>query len=200
MEQFLSSLFRFWYTIAVVFILGRFLYYPNKGKKEFLFTYILLAAIISLVCLLISRVELTLGFAFGIFAIFAIIRYRTIPIAPREMTYIFLCAGIAAKNALAPEEIELFKFLVTDFSILLLAGISEYFLFKKTLIIKEIVYNNLELINPEKRELLYTDLKDKFGISNIEQIQIGKIDMVKNSVRLRVKFKDSGNNYIDDED
>ena len=199
MDLFISPLIKFWYTIAIVFIMGRFLYYANKGKKEYLFTCTLIAAIISLICIMISEVELSLGFAIGIFALFGIIRYRTTPISPREMTYIFLSAGIAAKNTLAPQDLEFYKILASDVSLLLLAGLLEYFLFREKLSTKIMVYNNLKLIHPDKRHELIQDLNQRYGISEIEKIKVGKIDIVKRSVRLLVYFKDSGDNNFSDE-
>ena len=199
MDLFIETMLKFWYTIAIVFVMGRFFYYPNKGRKEYLFTYRLLAAIIALICSLVKRVELSLGFALGIFAIFSIIRYRTTPISPREMTYIFLSAGIAAKNSLVPDDFLFWKLVMTDISLLLLAGLLEYFLFRGKAISKSIVYDNLQLINPENREELKSDLKQRFGISEIEKIRVGKIDAVKNTVRLMVNFKDPDNNNFADE-
>ncbi len=199
MNLFIITMLKFWYTIAIVFIMGRFLYYSNNGKKEYLFTYLLLAAIIAFICILIKRVDLSLGFALGIFAIFSIIRYRTTPISPREMTYIFLSAGIAAKNTLVPDEIEFYRVMATDASLLLIAGLLEYFLFRQNLSTKELVYNNLQLIHPDRREELKNDLSQRYGISDIEKIKVGKIDSVKNSVRLLVYFRDYGDNNITDE-
>ena len=199
MELDLFSLFRFWYTVAVVFIMSRFFYYVNKGKKEYLFACTLLAAMISLICILVSRVELSLGFAIGIFALFGIIRYRTTPISPREMTYIFLSAGIAAKNSLAPQDMEFYKLLASDVSLLLMAGLLEYFLFKGKLSSKIMVYNNLKLIHPEKHHELVQDLDKRYGISGIEKIKVGKIDNVKKSARLLIYFNDSGDNNFNDE-
>jgi hypothetical protein len=199
MSLFLETLIEFWYTIAIVFIMGRFLYYVNKGRKEYFFTYILMAAVIFLICVLVKSVELSLGFAIGIFAIFGILRYRTVPISPREITYIFLSVGIAAKNALVPADIEFYKLLVTDGSLLLLAGLFEYFLFRENFFTKILVYNNLDLIHPDRRDELKQDLDQRYGIKAIEKIKIGKIDEVKNSVKLQVSFKDSGNdNFKDD--
>ena len=199
MSPFFSMIIEFWYTIAIVFILGRFLYYTNNGRKEFLFTYVLLAAVIFLICVLVKSVELSLGFAIGIFAIFGILRYRTVPISPREMTYIFLCAGIAAKNALVPNDIEFYKILVTDGSLLLLTGGLEYFLFRKEYDSKSLTYNNLELIHPDRREELIRDLDQRYGIKKIDKVKVGKIDSVKNSVRLQIHFRDTGDNNFKDE-
>ncbi len=61
------------------------------------------------------------------------------------------------------------------------------------------VYNNLELIHPEKRHELFQDLNQRYGISEIEKIKVGKIDIVKKSVRLLIYFKDSGDNNFNDE-
>lgn len=198
MDQFTYNILIFWYNIAIVFIMGRFFYFPNRGKKEYLFTIILLASIISLLCFLIKRTELSLGFAIGIFAIFGIIRYRTTPILPREMTYIFLCAGIAAKNSLVPDDMEFYKILLTDVFLLIITGLLEYFLFRQKLSVKYIVYNNLDLIHPEKRPELYDDLGKQFGILEIEKIKAGKIDTVKNSVRLQIYFNDPEDNNFPD--
>jgi hypothetical protein len=107
MYTFVFNLLTFWYTVGVVFLMARFLYYTNRGKNEYLFTCVLLSAMILLICLLLSRVDLTLVFAIGIFALFGILGYRTIPILPREMTYIFLSAEIAVKNAMVPIYMEI---------------------------------------------------------------------------------------------
>ncbi len=198
MELFTIALIKFWYIMLIVFILGRFIYYPNKGKREFLFTYLMLATIIAILCILISRIDFSIGFALGIFAVFSIIRYRTVPISPREMTYIFLAAGIAAKNALVPDDIDLFKVITSDASILLIAGVSEYFLFRDKLSTKLIIFDNLELIRPAKRQELTNDLELRFGITGIVGIKIGRIDTIKNSVRIQVDFKDPDDHNFSD--
>lgn len=133
---------------------------------------------------------MSFGFALGIFAIFSLIRYRTAPISAREMTYIFLSVGIAAKNHLAPMEMEFFKFVVTDGIILLFAGLAEYFLFRDKYVTKTLVYNNLENIHPDKRKTLLDDLSVRFGIRDVKKVKIGRIDMSKNSATLLVTFKD----------
>lgn len=198
MGLFLTTFLKFWYTIAVVFIMTRFLYYPGKGQKEYLFTYMLLATIIALLCILILRVELSFGLALGIFAIFSLIRYRTAPISAREMTYIFLSTGIAAKNMLSPPEIEFFKIMITDIIILLLAGIAEYSLFRSKYVTNFIVYTNLCLLHPEKKKELESDLEMKYGLKEIKDIKIGRIDELKNSARLQITFKDTDQRFIEE--
>ena len=110
----IEALLDFTYTIALVFIISGLLYYRRNGKKTFFFTYVLVSAIVFQLCMILVRVPMELGFAIGLFAIFGIIRYRTTPINPREMTYLLICAGIAAKNALIIDHVEYYKIVVTD--------------------------------------------------------------------------------------
>jgi hypothetical protein len=191
MELFYTVFVRFWYSIGIVFILVRFFYYPKNGKKEFVFTYILFSTMIALLCILISREKMSFGFALGIFAIFSLMRYRTTTISTREMTYLFLSAGVAAKNLLAPEEVRFFMFVITDGSIILLAGISEYYLFRDKDIKKLLIYDNLQLVHPGKLDALKKDLNDRFGIDEVKSIKIGKIDAAKNTAQLMVTFRDT---------
>lgn len=191
MELALHTFARYMYTMVVVFILARFLYYRYQGKKELLFTYILLSAIICLLCILISRVEISLGFALGIFAIFGIVRYRTTQVSPREMTYLFLSAGTAAKNILAPESMEFWRIVFSDVTILIMASIAEYYLFRDKTVTKLLVYDNIENIHPKRKEELKGDLQQRFGISNVKKIEIGKIDAPKKSVTMNIEFTPS---------
>jgi len=194
-----EGLIAFGYTIAVVLIIAGLLYYRRNGKKIFFFTYVLVTAIIFLLCLMLVRIPLELGFAIGLFAIFGIIRYRTSPINPREMTYLLLCAGIAAKNALALDQVAFYKILVTDGALLGVLILMELVIFKKSMMIKTIVYNKLDLLHEDLRPQLKSDLETSFGIKNIEKIQVGRIDTLKNSAVLKVYFYDTGGQHYSEE-
>ena len=182
----------FSYTILLITIIAGFLYYRRNGQKAFFFTYVLVAAIVFQLCIMLVRIPMELGFAIGLFAIFGIIRYRTSPINPREMTYLLVCAGIAAKNALTLDFMEHYKILISDAMLVLIIVLLELLLYKKSSKLKIIVYNKLELIHEDLRPQLISDLETSFGIKNIEKIQVGKIDTVRNSAQLKVYFLDAG--------
>ncbi len=189
----LEFVFDFSYTIILITLIAGFLYYRRNGQKAFFFTYVLVAAVVFQLCIMLVRIPMELGFAIGLFAIFGIIRYRTSPINPREMTYLLVSAGIAAKNALTLDFMEHYKILVSDAMLVLIIVLLELLLFKKSSKVKIIVYNNLELIHEDLRPQLISDLETSFGIKNIEKIQVGKIDTVRNSAQLKVYFLDTGN-------
>ena len=200
-EKFLlvEALIDFGYTIILVLIISGLLYYRRNGKKTFFFTYVMVSAIIFQLCMMLARVPMELGFAIGLFAIFGIIRYRTSPINPREMTYLLVCAGIAAKNALAIDHIEYIKIVITDAALLGLIILMELVIFKKSMMVKTIVYSKLDLLHEDLRPQLKSDLETSFGIKNIEKIQVGRIDTLKKSAVLKVYFNDTTDQHYSEE-
>jgi len=183
---------RFIYTILLVFGIARFLYYPKNGKNEYVLAYCLMSSVIFMLCLLVKNIELGLGFAIGIFAIFGIIRYRTVPISTREMTYLFVVIGIGATNALVPNDVNYLSVFLSHFYIVLILYLLDTVIDrKKELAKKEVIYTDLSLIHPHQRETLIADLKTKYGFEEIVNIKIGKIDEAKQCVKLDLIIKDA---------
>lgn len=118
-------------NIFVVIIISKFIYlrFNNSGKKalnEFFFTYNSAGLITFLLCFLLSNVKLDLGFALGLFAIFAILRFRTETIKVKEMTYFFVVIGVSAINALSNNNTSLAELAVANGSIIILLFILEF--------------------------------------------------------------------------
>jgi len=118
-------------NVFVVFFISKFIYlrYNNKGKKslnEFFFTYNSAGLITFLLCFLLSNVKLDLGFALGLFAIFAILRFRTETIKVKEMTYFFVVIGVSAINALSNNNASILELAVANGSIIIMLLLLEY--------------------------------------------------------------------------
>ena len=117
-------------NIFVVFFISKFIYLKfNKSKKalnDFFFTYNSAGLITFLLCFLLSNVKLDLGFALGLFAMFAIIRFRTETIKVKEMTYFFVIIGVSAINALSNNDVSVMELVVANSTILLLLYVLEY--------------------------------------------------------------------------
>ena len=125
-------------NIFIVFFISKFIYlkFNNKGKKslnEFFFTYNSAGLITFLLCFLLSNVKLDLGFALGLFAIFAILRFRTETIKVKEMTYFFVIIGVSAINALSNNNSSILELVISNGSIVILLFLLEYFINKASL-------------------------------------------------------------------
>jgi hypothetical protein len=196
-EDFVHLLSRFAYNLFWVFIPSYFLYFKRRGDKEYFFTFMIASIIVFQICMLLGTVSLRIGFALGLFAIFGILRYRTNPIPPREMTYLFMVIGMSVKNSLANENISLAELLVTDLLTILVAFSIELYLANFKLIRKSIVYDRTDLIKPDKYEELLKDLSKRFGVT-VEKADIGSVDLIKDQVRLMIYFqKVNGIRYYD---
>ncbi len=186
-----SHLFEFLTRIilntGVTLLVIRFIYYPVTRRKDFFFTFVLMSIVVFLLVYLLGDAQIEMGFAFGMFAIFGIIRYRTNPIPTKEMTYLFVVIGISVINAITNEELSMLEVVIANSFIVLVTYILEKIWLTKQDISKTITYERIELIKPERSEELLTDLMERTGL-DIHRVEIGNIDFLKDVVKIRIFF------------
>ena len=180
-------LFKFGIDVTVLFILIRLIYYPIHKKKDYLFTYFLFNTLIFFLCVLLNSVKLSIGFAFGLFAIFGVLRYRTEQISIKDMTYLFAVISIAVINSLASKKVSVAELVFTDGMILLMTYALEHLWLTRHEAVKLLIYERIDLIKPSNREALYADLHERLGVK-VSRIEIGKIDLLKDTALMRVFY------------
>lgn len=188
-EDMWELLFKFALDAAVLFILIRLIYYPIHRKKDYLFTYFLFNILIFFLCVLLNNVKLSIGFAFGLFAIFGILRYRTEQISIKDMTYLFAVISLAVINALVSKKISLAELLFTDGMILLVTYALEHLWLTRHEAMRQLIYDRVDLIRPGQRDALHTDLKQRLGIT-VSRVEVGRIDLLRDTAQLRVFYYD----------
>lgn len=181
-------LVRFGINLLVVLLLVVICYRPNAKDVSFAFPLILLNVMVFFICFAMKKLELELGMALGLFAIFAIIRYRTDTVPVKEMTYLFVVVGVAVINALSNKKTSYAELAATDLMIIGVAWLLE----KITTTVKSfrkqsIVYDKLELLAPSQREALFQDIHQRTGLMP-EDLKISKIDLQKGSASLTVYY------------
>lgn len=85
--------------VSLLIVLGSF---KKENPKRNTYTYFVISTVVFFLCFTLNTIDLNLGMALGLFAIFGIIRYRTETIKAQEMTYLFAFIGLAVINSLAP--------------------------------------------------------------------------------------------------
>ena len=175
------------FNLIIITIIIRYIYYPVTKNKDYLFTYFLISMTVFLLCVLLDSVKLQLGFALGLFAIFGIIRYRTDPIAIKEMTYLFLVIGISVVNALSNKKISHAELIFANLMIVFITYGMERLWLLRHQSRKNITYEKIDLILPEKREELIADLKVRTGIDVI-RVEIRRIDFLRDTANLRIFY------------
>jgi len=180
-------LFKFGLNALVLFVLIRVIYYPIHRKKDYLFTYFLFNVLIFFLCVLLNSVKLSIGFAFGLFAIFGVLRYRTEQISIKDMTYLFAVITIAVINSLASKKVSIAELVFTDGMILLMTYALEHLWLTRHEAMKQLIYERIDLIKPQNRQALFADLHDRLGVK-VSRVEIGRIDLLKDTAQLRVFY------------
>ena len=186
-ENFWKLITKTVFNLVIITTIIRYIYYPVTRNKEYLFTYFLISLTVFLLCVLLDSVKLQLGFALGLFAIFGIIRYRTDPIPIKEMTYLFLVIGISVVNALANKKISHAELIFANLMIVFVTFGMERIWLLKGESRKNVIYEKIELIVPERREELIADLKERTGI-NVIRVEVRRIDFLKDTANLRIFY------------
>lgn len=190
-DAFLALVIRFSFNFLVIAIIVRGLYYSVARRKNYLFAFILISTIVFLICFLLDSISLGIGFALGLFAIFGIIRYRTNPIPIKEMTYLFIVIGISVINGLSNMNISYLELVFTNVITIIVVYFLERIWLMKNEAKKTIDYENVELIQPGRRKELINDLKERTKL-DIIRIEIGRINYLRDSVRIRIHYRDDG--------
>lgn len=189
MEGTTGFLVRFILNIITLFVLIRLLYYEfrKEGIPEYLFAFFLLGIIVFLICTALEMVEVQLGFALGLFALFGILRFRTESIPVREMTYLFMVIGISMINSLVNFIDPINGIVLSNTLIIVPAWILEAFLCRNNIKRQEVVYDNIEDIFAGD-EILLKKLEEITGYK-IRKVRIIKIDLVTRKANLVIHYK-----------
>ncbi|MBA2611430.1 MAG: DUF4956 domain-containing protein [Bacteroidetes bacterium] len=184
--------FRLAIDLISVMILIRFVYFPVYKKREFYFTFFIFNSVIFLLSFLLNKVDLSLGAAFGLFAVFSMLRYRTENISIKDMTYLFLVIALGLINAItkikgADDGYEYAFLGIINAAIIILAFLLESKLFFKREGIKIIVYEKIELVNTSNHAQLIEDIKIRTGL-NVYKISIIKIDFLNDSAQIKIYY------------
>lgn len=171
-----------------VMIIIRMIFYPVYRERSYVFTTILLNLTIFLICFLLSNLNLKIGFAFGLFAVFSIIRYRTEQIPIRNMTYLFTVIIVAVLNALSDYSISYAELIVANMVIVMAVFILEKNLFIARENTRIITYEKIELIKPQSYNDLIVDLKERTGL-NIIKADIVTINFLNDTAQLKILYQ-----------
>ena len=153
-------LLRFGFNLVFVIGIIHMLYFRRSRRADYYFTFALISISIFLMIFLLGSVKIKIGFALGLFAIFGIIRYRTESMPVREMTYLFVVAGVLG---------ELTSKL-------------------KHNACKYVKYDRIDLITPEKYDEMKADLEKRLGVK-VLKVEVGTVDFLKDMTLLKVHYE-----------
>ena len=167
-------------TVLVVVLT---LYFSTRRSRDVAFSYLMFGLVIFLIAYVLKSTEVSVGFGFGLFAVFGILRYRTEEVPTRDLTYLLVVIAIAMINAVAnfgASGLLLFNALLAAGTVLVqwVSGLRREDQ-------RQVVYERVELIRPGRRQELLQDLGQRLGVTAL-RIEVGQIDFMRDTVLLTV--------------
>jgi hypothetical protein len=179
-------MFRLGLDLALISLLVFGVYRAKaEDSQGYVFTFFVFNLVIFFICHLLSAVELSMGFAFGLFALFSILRYRTVTINIREMAFLFVVISVAIVNALPYRQLSWAELVLID--VVLLGGVAllHRVVYRQPIESMMVKYEKIQLLVPERRQELLQDLRKRTGL-DIRNIRIEQINLMTDSADIRV--------------
>lgn len=183
-----EMMIKYLFNLIPAVITCYFLYFKNHKKKEYFFTLMMFNTLIFFVCLLLNSVKIKMGFAFGLFALFGLLRYRSGSLPLKEMTYLFALIVIAVVNALMNERISLVEIGFFNLVMIILTFILEKFTYEPELKEKIIQIADVEVSKFETSDELKSRIQEITGILPTK-VEVCEIDLVKHKSLVKFWYK-----------
>ena len=128
-----------------------------------------------------------MGFGFGLFAVFSILRYRTTSIPVKEMTYMFVIIGLSVINAIGFAASSIYELVFINVFLVGVVAILEKG-FASGITSQMIMYEKVENLTAENEEELIKDLEDRTG-KEILRYEVIESDFLRDSAKIRIYYK-----------
>ena len=173
-------------NVGSLVVLIRLCYVRKRPNRDFAFSFFLFGLGVFIVAHLLRSVEISLGFAFGLFAIFSMLRYRTESISIKEMTYLFLVISIALLSAVG--QVSYVELMILNGMICVGTIVAETPLLSPSLATKRVGYERIDNIKPENRAALLDDLRARTGL-DVTDVRVESIDFIRDAATLMIFYR-----------
>ena len=159
------------------------LYYRHSKNRQFCFSFVAISISVFILCYALQRVDLELGFALGLFAIFGIIRYRTITIPTKEMTYLFVVIGLSVVNSLSSGSVSVTELFIVNAIVWISLLLLEWFSVKENIVV--INYEKVENLREGYQHQLVADIQERTG-QRVKRFEVESVDYMRDTALLHV--------------
>jgi len=187
-DDFYKMILRFFINLFFLTAIVKYIYHKHNENKDYFFTFYAIGIVVFFLCFTLKKYELDLGMALGLFAIFGILRYRTVPLDVKEMTYLFVIIGISVMNALSNKKMSYIEIVTANSAIVFGLYWLELYWSSNFMLSKKIVYETIENIHHSNHEKLKKDLEERLGIE-IYDFEIGDVNFLRDTAQITIRYK-----------
>ena len=171
-------------NLLMVFLIIRTIYYPNYRKLDTVFTFVMFNVSIFLLISLLNQIKISMGAAFGLFAVFTMLRYRTAGISIKDMTYLFI---FIALGLISGVRLQIHDLLIIYGVLYVMLFFLDTRFFIKRESTKIIFFDNIDLIHASKENELIEELKTRTGLE-IHRVSIEDISYLRDSATITIYY------------
>lgn len=191
-RDFLKLLSRLALDLAVVGLLVFGAYLRRERARDQAFTLVTINVVTFMFCFMLRNVNIELGFALGLFAVFGVLRYRTEPVSTRDLTYLFLAIGLAILNAVGfNKRTSLAESLLADAAVVGVAALLEALPPGGRGAARSVLYDQIALLAPGRERELHADLAARTGLG-VRSVHVERLDLLRDAAEITVRFDDGG--------
>ncbi len=171
-------------NLALMFLIIALIYYPNYKRMDTVFTFVMFNVGIFLLTYIFNVVKISMGAAFGLFAVFSMLRYRTMSINMKDMTYLFIFIAVGLLNAI---QMKIYEQAILGAIVFTITFLMDTQLLRKRESVKMIRFEDINLIQPEKEQDLIAVLRKRTGLE-IHRVSIEEIDYLKDIAKINIYY------------
>ncbi|MBI5009470.1 MAG: DUF4956 domain-containing protein [Bacteroidia bacterium] len=185
---FIEIMLRFVMNLFFITIMIRYIYFKYAKQEGLLFTLFIMGIMVFFITAILGNIYTEMSFAFGLFAIFAIMRFRTSSISIKDMAYIFAVVGISMINALKVLKFPMLGIIIFNIIILLSAYILEEYNLRHNTDSHLITFEDIELLKPDREQKLYKEISTMTG-KDVSRVKIHRVDYKRGNAVIEVFYK-----------
>jgi hypothetical protein len=183
----LSLAARFALDLAVVGVIVHAIYFRTKPDGNFAFTFYVLNILVFFVSYLMVGIDVGIGFAFGLFALFTIIRYRSVTLPVKEMSYLFAIVTVAIVNGLSQLGFSWAEVIFVDVAIISAIWVLDRIWLPRQMGQEFLVYEKIQNVRPDANATLIADLRARTGL-DIKSAQVGRLNFLNDTALVKIRY------------
>lgn len=174
---------RFLINGLLLLVLLRLVYFRFSANRDSLFGFFLFGHGVYLISALMHDVDISMGFAFGLFAVLSMLRYRTESLSVRDMTYLFVVIVMSLTAAVGP--VDVLGIALLNGALCAIVAIAETTFFAPRTVTRTVLYDDASKARPDRLDALRVELGERLGVT-VLHVDVGSIDLLRDCATLRI--------------
>ena len=171
--------------LAAVWLMVRGIYFGVYKTRDLFFTLIITNLVIFMLSYSLNGTAFSMGAAFGLFAVFGMLRFRTEDISIKDMTYLFLAISLGVFSAVAA--MPPLSMGAVMLGILGLTALLESNWLYRRESVRTVLYDRVDLIQEANEERVLEDLRIRTALP-VHRFQVLRVDLLRDTVQLKVYY------------